>query len=151
MDQFYIEFETCSAVAGNAKWGSITVPLTSCLTSLDKSVLQIKATIFSCHTADYKPVKQEINGTVILPPLVFPGCSKLTITCTTVKCHLHVISMTSDFAFRVKWKRFQEKWTNSSQTQNFGLSKTVKRVCKCYLRSPLSLKTSIVWPCGKML
>jgi hypothetical protein len=28
---------------GNTKGGSITVPLTSCLTGLDKSVLQIKA------------------------------------------------------------------------------------------------------------
>jgi hypothetical protein len=27
---------------------------------------------FGCHTADSKPVKQEANGTVILPPLVFP-------------------------------------------------------------------------------
>ncbi len=26
----------------------------------------------SCHTADYKPVKHEVNVTVILPPLVFP-------------------------------------------------------------------------------
>jgi hypothetical protein len=59
--------------AGNAKGGSITVPLTSCLTGLDKSVLQIKAKIGSCHTADSEPVKQEVNGTVILPPLVFPG------------------------------------------------------------------------------
>jgi hypothetical protein len=25
------------------------------------------------YTADPKPVKQEVNGTVILPPLVFPG------------------------------------------------------------------------------
>ncbi len=24
--------------------------------------------MFSCHTADSKPVKQEVNGTVILPP-----------------------------------------------------------------------------------
>ncbi len=30
-------------------------------------------TIVSCHTADSKPVKQEVNGTVILPPLVFSG------------------------------------------------------------------------------
>jgi hypothetical protein len=29
--------------------------------------------IVSCHTANSKPVKQEVNGTVILPPLVFPG------------------------------------------------------------------------------
>jgi hypothetical protein len=29
--------------------------------------------IASSHTADSKPVKQEVNSTVILPPLVFPG------------------------------------------------------------------------------
>jgi hypothetical protein len=29
----------------------------------------------SCHTADSKPVKQEVNGTVILSPLVFPALS----------------------------------------------------------------------------
>jgi len=34
--------------------------------------LQIKTKIVSCHTAHSKPVKQEVNGTVILPPLVFP-------------------------------------------------------------------------------
>jgi len=27
----------------------------------------------SSYTADSKPVKQEVNCTVILPPLVFPG------------------------------------------------------------------------------
>ena len=35
--------------------------------------MKIKTKIVSCHTADSKPVKQEVNGTVILPPLVFPG------------------------------------------------------------------------------
>jgi hypothetical protein len=59
--------------AGNTKGGSITVPLTSCLTGLDKSVLQIKTKNVSCHTADSKPVKQEVNSTVILPPLVLPA------------------------------------------------------------------------------
>ncbi len=58
---------------GNTKRGSITVLLTSCLTGLDQSVLQIITNIVSCLTADSKPVKQEVNGTVILPPLVFPG------------------------------------------------------------------------------
>ncbi len=57
---------------GNTKGGSITVLLTSCLTGLDKSVLQIKTKNISCHTADSKPVKQEVNGTVILPTLVIP-------------------------------------------------------------------------------
>jgi hypothetical protein len=60
---------------GNTKEGTISVPLTSCLTGLDWSVLQIKTklSVVSCHTADSKPVKQEVNGTVIVPPLVFPG------------------------------------------------------------------------------
>ncbi len=65
-------------IPGNTKRGSITVPLTSCLTGLDYSVLQIKTKIVvSCHTADSKPVKQEVNGTVMLPPLVFPDNSKI--------------------------------------------------------------------------
>jgi hypothetical protein len=62
-----------SVGTGNTTRGSITVPLTSCLTGLDKPVLKIKTKIVCCHTADSKPVKQEVNGTVILPPLVFPG------------------------------------------------------------------------------
>jgi hypothetical protein len=45
-------------VAGNTKGGSITVPLTSCLTDLDQSILPIKTKIVSCQTADSKPVKQ---------------------------------------------------------------------------------------------
>jgi hypothetical protein len=61
------------AKPGNTKGGSITVPLTSCVTGLDLSVLQLKTKIVSSHTADSKPIKQEINVTVILPPLVFPG------------------------------------------------------------------------------
>ncbi len=63
--------------AGNTKGGSITVLLTSCLTSLDESVLQMKTKIVSSHTAGSKPVKEEVNGTVILPPLVFPGAGIL--------------------------------------------------------------------------
>jgi hypothetical protein len=57
---------------GNIKMGSITIPLTSCLTGLDQSVLQIKTKIVFCNTADSQPVKQEVNGTGILPPVVFP-------------------------------------------------------------------------------
>jgi hypothetical protein len=64
---------------GNTKGGSITVLLTSCLTGLDYSVLQIKTKIVNCHTADSKLVKQEVNGKVILPPLVFPGSVLLSL------------------------------------------------------------------------
>ena len=35
--------------------------------------MQIKTKIVSCHTSDSKPVEQEVYGTVILPPLVFPA------------------------------------------------------------------------------
>jgi hypothetical protein len=42
------------------------------------AVLQVETKIVSCHTADSKPVKQEVNGTVILPPLVFPGHGHFT-------------------------------------------------------------------------
>jgi hypothetical protein len=55
------------------------VSLTSCLTGLDQSVLQIKTKIVSCHTADSKPIKQEVNGTVILPPLVFPALTNIKV------------------------------------------------------------------------
>jgi hypothetical protein len=58
--------------AGNTKGGNITVPLISCLNCFDLSVLQIKTKIVSCHTVDSKPVKQEVNGTVILPPFSIP-------------------------------------------------------------------------------
>jgi hypothetical protein len=55
---------------GILKGGSITVPLPG----LDYSALQIKTKIVSCHTADSNPVKQEVNGRVILPPFSIP-CS----------------------------------------------------------------------------
>ncbi len=66
---------------GNTKGGSITVQLTSCLTGLDLFVLQIKTKIVSSHTTDSKPVKQEANSTVILPPLVFPGTAYIRHLC----------------------------------------------------------------------
>jgi hypothetical protein len=68
---------------GILKAGRITVPLTSCLTGLKYSVLQIKTKIVSCHMADSKPVKQEINVTVILPPLVFLGLTLPLLVCQT--------------------------------------------------------------------
>ncbi len=59
--------------AGNTIGGSITVLLTSCLTGLESAVWQLTIFVFIFQTDQSKPVKQEVNGTVILPPLVFPG------------------------------------------------------------------------------
>ncbi len=42
--------------------------------------MEIEIKNVSCHSADSKPVKQEVNGTVILPPLVFPEYTNLTGT-----------------------------------------------------------------------
>ncbi len=70
---------------GNTKGGCITVPLTSCLIGLDQSVLQIKTKHFSCRTADSKPVKQEVNSTVIHPPVTFPEQDCVFEHCKKVK------------------------------------------------------------------
>jgi len=61
-----IQDET-NVIPGNTKGGSITVPLISCLTDLDYSILQIKTKNVNCNTANSKPVKQEVSSTVILP------------------------------------------------------------------------------------
>ncbi len=57
---------------GNTKGRSITVPLTSCLTGLVLAVWQLTIVVFI-----FKAVKQEVNGTVILPPLVLWKISEL--------------------------------------------------------------------------
>jgi hypothetical protein len=70
-ERIFCPFESTKTVGldcpGNTKGGSITVPLTSCLTSLDWSDFQMKTKIVSGLTADSKPVKQEVNGTMISP------------------------------------------------------------------------------------
>ncbi len=40
---------------------------------MESAVWQLTIFVFICKTDQSKPVKQEVNGTVILPPLVFPG------------------------------------------------------------------------------
>jgi len=55
-----------NCLPGNTKGGSIPVPLTSCLTGLELAVKQLTIFIFICKTDYSKPVKQEVNGTVIL-------------------------------------------------------------------------------------
>ncbi len=57
----------------NEQMGKQTDGRTSCLTGLDQSVLKVKTKIVNYHTANSKAVKQEVNSTVVLPPLVFPG------------------------------------------------------------------------------
>jgi hypothetical protein len=47
--------------------------------------LQIKTKIVSSHTTDSEPVKQEVKGTVILPPLVYPAISIFEFYCSTLK------------------------------------------------------------------
>ncbi len=70
----------CADVSERSRWsqgilkgGSITVPLTSCLTGSELAVWQLTIFYFIFKTDLSKPVKQEVNGTVILPLLVFHG------------------------------------------------------------------------------
>jgi hypothetical protein len=72
------------------------------LVCLYKSVMQIKTNIVSCQTADSKPVKQEVNGTVILPPLVFSAqirsflfVAKASTTVTVACCSPWVFCLKS--------------------------------------------------------
>ena len=74
---------------------TITVPFTSCLTGLNQSVQQIKTKIVICHTADSNPLKQEVNGTMILPPLVFPD-KTITIIIMTIVSDATIWSITYD-------------------------------------------------------
>jgi hypothetical protein len=55
----------------NTKGGRINVPLTSLLTGLESSVWQRTISIFICKTDKPKPLKHGVNGTLILPPIVF--------------------------------------------------------------------------------
>ncbi len=50
-----------------------------------------KTKFVSRHTADSKSVKQEVNGTVILPPLVFPGYTRRDKTRVQVPYSQHTI------------------------------------------------------------
>jgi hypothetical protein len=56
----------------------------------------------SYYTADSKPVKQEVNGTVILPPLVFPGYS-LTTDMTEYKAISITQQLTTFLKCCVQW------------------------------------------------
>ncbi len=77
---------TCSCLTGlvSSVW-QLTIVVFICKTRLiqtsqtggqqysDTSPFSIPWVWHSCHTANSKPVKQEVNSTVILPPLVFPA------------------------------------------------------------------------------
>ncbi len=57
----------------------------------------MKTKIVSCHTADSKPAKQEVNDTVILPPLVFPGlCYKTFFALSLSHCRNEQYHPTTD-------------------------------------------------------
>jgi hypothetical protein len=61
-----------SARAGNTKGGSITVPLTPCLTGLDLSVLQINKNCQLSHSW-FQTSQSGGQWYSDTPPLVFPG------------------------------------------------------------------------------
>ncbi len=62
-------------LAGNTKGGKYHGTIDLLFYRFEIVCFVNKTKIVSCHTADSKPVKQEVNGTVILPPLAFPVSS----------------------------------------------------------------------------
>jgi hypothetical protein len=61
------------AEPGNTKGGKYHCTVDLLFYRFGLVFFQIKTKIVSCQTADSEPVKQEVDGTGILPPLVFPG------------------------------------------------------------------------------
>jgi hypothetical protein len=55
--------------------------------------LKIKTKIVRSHAADSKPVKQEVNGTMILPPLVFPGYNIVIIVAMVGSVELIILDI----------------------------------------------------------
>jgi hypothetical protein len=73
--------QALQSTAGNTKGGRITVPLTSCFTGLESDVRRLTIFVFICKTDLSKTAKQEVNGTVILPHLVFPvNCIQTSVS-----------------------------------------------------------------------
>ncbi len=85
--------------------------MTSYLTGLDWPALQIKTKIVSCHAAVSKPVKQEVNDTVILPPLVFPGKTNKLYRYCREKLKLKVFTKVIKRAKQKAWVLVAE-WYN---------------------------------------
>ncbi len=67
---------------------------------------QIKTKIVSSHTADSKPVKQEVNHTMIQPPLVFPGVSVCVCVCVVCVC----VGVGVCYRNPNHWASFNEIW-----------------------------------------
>ncbi len=108
--------------AGNTKGGSITVPFTSYLTGLNLSVLEIKTKIVSSQTADSKRVKPEVNGTVILPPLVFPVANVIKHFTASITLQSALLSLNH--------REIRRQW------HNYGRKKLIILAageCNCYI------------------
>jgi hypothetical protein len=69
-----IYFWRCLLINGFS--GAITstrITMRFSITGLESAVGELTMFVFICKTDKSKPVKQEVNGTVIVPPLVFPA------------------------------------------------------------------------------
>ncbi len=75
----------------NTKGGSITIPLTSGLTGLESTVWQLTFFVFIWKADESKLVKHEVNGTVILPRLVW----KQRVFLNSLVCHFQSASASS--------------------------------------------------------
>jgi hypothetical protein len=83
--------------------------------------LQIKTKIVSCHTADSNPVKQEVNGTVILPPLVFPAYTYLEeLLSGTISGNYFMMELLFETSFLKRSVTFKKKFKKMSTQKKIG-------------------------------
>jgi hypothetical protein len=82
-----------------------------------------KTKIVRCYTAYSKPVKQEVNGTGMLPPLVFPGMYVCMFVCVS----LHSPSIHQIFEIRI----FKNKFPKNSKP-NLSRTEPTEICCQCF-------------------
>ncbi len=88
--------------------------------------MQIKTKMFGCHTANSKPVKQEVNGTVILPPFSVP-CINRTISISVASPRgprqerLGIIALVIEEIFAVKFAKCEDIFTSPISEADFAL------------------------------
>jgi hypothetical protein len=103
----------------------------------------MKTIIVSCHTVVSKPVKMEVNGTLILPPLVFPAGTHLInlfgyqFTCTF--CKIAPFNIGNIFSVAQKWPSLQKRMSKFTQSFLYRIGSRNKVVTHAAFTRPILL------------
>jgi hypothetical protein len=110
--------------------------------------LQIKTKIISFRTSDSKPVKREINSTVILPPLVFPALPRPPLPFISPSDR-GIWNQTLNLIILSQWKRISSKQSarlqHLSQLKASTFFSLQKYSCKETQQLILGISNAICW------